>query len=292
MNKLIVFLLLLLLGVNTRAQLVEVQADYNSNGDCVFSAHNNAKTPVFLKIDFADLQNTSFPETLPYVKKMEPGFNSLFTLERYPDADVPSFNYQMKTYRSNPNSIVDLDFPYLFPFTEGSRIKAKEIKSIHGFRGDKEPDSWFASGFHAKEGEAVFAARQGLVVEIAGLNKAEDQQNWYNTWNNSITLLQPDGTLICYRNVVNKTKAIKLNQKIHAGQKLGEIAAGASDLILLIYQNSLSSDNLRFIIPEFCVEEKKFEILNVAKEYQVVHPLSVRGLEMSKKEKRKILGGK
>ena len=63
-------------------------------------------------------------------------------------------------------------------------------------------------------------------------------------------------------------------------------------IILLIYQNSLSSDKLRFIIPKFCVEEKKFEILNIAKEYHVVHPLSVRGLEMSKKEKRKVLGGK
>jgi hypothetical protein len=292
MNKLFVFILLLLFGVNAKAQLVEVQADYNGNGDCVFSAHNNAKTPIFLKIDFADLQNTSFPETLPYVKQMEPGFNSLFTLERYPDADVPRFNYQMKTYRSNPNSIINLDFPYLFPFKEGSKIKAKEIKSILGFRGVKEPESWFASGFQAKEGDAVFVARQGIVVEIARRDKGEDQQNWYNTWNNSITLLQPDGTLICYRNVVNKSKTIELNQKIHPGQKLGEIATGASELILLIYQNSLSSDKLRFIIPKFCVEEKKFEILNIAKEYHVVHPLSVRGLEMSKKEKRKVLGGK
>lgn len=292
MNKLIIFLSLLLLGVNSRAQLVDVQVDYNSNGDCIFSAHNNLKTPVFLKIDFADLQNTSFPETLPYVKMMEPGFNSLFMLERYPDADVPSFNYQMKTYRSNPNSIIDLDFPYLFPFEEGSKIKAKEIKSIYGFRGVKEPKSWIASGFQAKEGEAVFAARQGLVVEISGLKKEKDQQSWYNTWNNSITLLQPDGTLICYRNVVNTSKILKLNQKIHAGQKLGEIAVGASELILLIYQNSLSSDDLRFIIPKFCVEENKYGILNIAKEYLVFHPLTVRGLEMSKKEKRKILGGK
>lgn len=292
MNKLIVFISLLLFGVNTRAQLVEVQADYNSNGDCIFSAHNNAKTPVFLKIDFADLQNTSFPETLPYVKKMEPGFNSLFILERYPDAGVPSFNYQMKTYRSNPYSIVNLDFPYLFPFEEGSIIKAKDIKNIQGFRGLKEPKSWIASGFHAKEGDAVFAARQGLVVEISGQNKEDDQQNWYNTWNNSITLLQADGTLICYRNVVNKSKNLKLNQKIYAGQKLGEIALGASELLLLIYQNSLSSDDLRFIIPKFCAGEKEFEILNVAKEYKVVHPTSVRGIEMSKKEKRKNLGGK
>ena len=292
MNKFFILIISVFLFEGISAQSIEVQSDYNSIGDCVFSAHNNSKTPMFLNIDFADLQNTSFNEPLPYVKKLEPGFNSLFTLERDLDADIPRFNYQMKSFRSDPISIVDLDFPYLIPFEAGTKVKAKEVKNIAGFWGSEELKSWIAIGFHAKPGDKVYASRQGTVVEIAGQIKNGEPQSWYNTWNNSITLLQPDGTLICYRNVMDKSKKLKLNQKIHAGQLLGEIESSASDLKILIYQNSLGSTDLRFIIPMFTVGENETEIVNIAKEYIVVHPNSVRGLEMSKKEKRKLLGSK
>jgi len=290
MNKLLVLIISVFLFEGVNAQLIEVRADYDSMGNCVFGAINNAKTPMFLNIDFADLQNTTFNETLPFVKKLDPGFNNLFTLERYLDADVPTFNYQVKTFRSDPSSIVDLDFPYLIPFEPGTKVRAKEVKSIAGFWGSEELKSWVAIGFHAKPGDKIYASRKGIVVEIAGQIKGEEPLYWYNTWNNSITLLQPDGTLICYRNVISKS--IKLNQKIYAGQPIGEIAPQANTLKILIYQNSLGTDDLRFIIPQFAVSENELEIVNVAKEYIVVHPNTIRGLEMSKKEKRKILGVK
>lgn len=290
MNKFIILIIFSFLFKGINAQLVEVRADYNDMGDCIFSAINNAKTPMFLNIDFADLQNTTFNETLPYVKELDPGFNNLFTLERYLDADVPRFNYQMKTFRSDPTSIVDLDFPYLIPFEPGTKVNPKEVKSITGFWGSEKLKSWVATGFHAKSGDKVYSSRNGTVVEIAGQLKIGESITWYNTWNNSITVLQPDGTLICYRNLISKS--LEVNQKIYAGQLIGEIAPSANDLIMLIYQNSLGSNDLRFIIPQFIVDENKSEIVNIAKEYIVVHPYSVRGLEMSKKEKRKILGKK
>ncbi|NOR74735.1 MAG: hypothetical protein GQ525_06210, partial [Draconibacterium sp.] len=161
MNKFIILFFLVFQFIEVPAQLVEVRADYNNVGDCIFSATNNAKTPIFLNIDFADLQNTTFNETLPYVKKLDPGFNNLFTLERYLDADEPRFNYQIKTFRSDPASIINLDFPYLIPFEPGIKVKAKEVKSIEGFWGTKELKSWIAIGFNAKPGDKIYASRQG-----------------------------------------------------------------------------------------------------------------------------------
>ncbi len=288
MNRIFFLVIAFFLFKTVPAQLVEVRYDYSSLGDCIFSANNNAPFPLFLHIDFADLQNTTFDEPLPYVKMLDPGFNSLFTLQRDLNAGVPRFNYHIKTYRSNPVSIVNLDFPYLIPFKPGSKVHAKEVKEIDGFWGTKELKSWMAFGFLAHPGDQVFSARNGIVVEVAGQMKGGDPQFWYNTWNNAITVLQPDGTLICYKNVVSKQ--VKVAQKIYAGQLLGKIAPYENELKLLIYQNSLGSDDLRFIIPEFCVSENETEILNVEKEYTVFHPISIRGLEMTKKEKRKILG--
>jgi hypothetical protein len=287
-NKLL-FIIISFFIVNVgTAQLVEVRYEYSSIGDCIFSAHNNAPFPIFLNVDFADLQNTSFDEELPYIKKLDPGFNSLFTLQRDLDAEVPRFNYQVKSFRSNPTAIVNLDFPYLIPFEPGKKVHAKEVTEIDGFWGAGKLKSWIAFGFVAHPGDKVYAARQGMVVEVAEQEKGGEPQFWYNTWNYAITVLQPDGTLICYRNV--STKVVKMNQKIYAGQLLGEIAPDATELKILIYQNSFNSKDLRFIIPEFCIGENETEILNVAKEYTVIHPVSVRRLEMTKKERRKILG--
>lgn len=289
MDKLFTVFAFVLMFLNAGAQLVEVRAEYNAVGDCVFSAHNNAKTPVFLNLDFADLQNTTFNETLPYIKKLTPGFNSLFLLSRDVDADVPRFNYQLKSYRSNPTADVNLDFPYLIPFEPGSKVAVFDVDNIDGFWGNKELKSWMATGFKANPGTPVYAARQGEIVEIAGSQRTDDPQFWYNTWNNAITVLQPDGTLICYKNVIDKNKTWKVNDIVYAGQMLGEISPTESGLKLLIYQNTLSSDDLLFIIPQFVIALGKIQIVNPAMDIEVVHPVDARGLEMSKKERKKIL---
>lgn len=287
---LLIFSAFLILELN--AQPVEVQYDYNGVGDCIFSANNNSKVPVYLHINFADLQNTAFPETLPYVKRLTPGFNALFTLQRDLDADAPRFNYDVKSFRSNPMAMVDLKFPYLIPFAEGEQVSVFDVKDLDGFRGNEEPDSWSATGFVAKPGMQVCASRNGTVVEVVGTKRNDDPQTWYNGWNYNVTALQADGTLICYRNVFDNQKKLVVGDKIYAGQVLGELAPGTNMLEVVIYHHSINAKGLLFVIPQFVVAEGKNEIVNCATNYSVVHPNSVRGLEMSKREKKKILGKK
>lgn len=288
MRRCISIIFLLLFHLAVQAQLAEVQADYNSTGDVVFSAFNNTPAPIFLNIDFADLENTTFNEPLPYIKMLEPGFNTLFTLFRVPDEDVPRFNYQIKVFKSNPWSIADLDFPYLIPLAPGEEIQVIDLKSLTGFMGPGEPESWNATGFAVQPGQQVYASRTGTIVEVAGAKRSGDPLTWYHTWNNSITLLQADGTLICYRNVIDNTKKLKAGQKVFAGQQLGEVAPGAEQLILVIFQHSLNSNNVRYIIPTFA-SEGKTGILLSSESYKVVHPGEIRGMEMTSREKRKFL---
>ena len=196
-RKLKFLFLLTLLVKGAFAQLVSVQADYTSLGDCVFSATNNAKVPMYLHINFADIENTTFNEPLPYIKLLTPGYNNLFTLQRDPDADVPRFNYEIKSFRSNPAADVDLDFPYLIPLEEGRQVQVFDVKNIDGFWGTEGLESWHATGFVVTPGESVYASRNGIVAEVVGETRTGDSRLWYHTWKNSITLLQPAGTLMC-----------------------------------------------------------------------------------------------
>ena len=241
-----------------------MQANYNGIGNVDFIAHNNSKGLLFLNIEFADLENTVFNEPIPYVKQLEPGFNRLFTLERYAYAEPPRFNYKIKYFRSHPLADVNLDFPYLIPFQQNSKIRIFDVRNIDGFWGSDTPKSWHATGFDTKPGTPVYACRNGIVVEIAGPARTTSSETWYHAWNNSITILQPDGTLICYHNVIDKAKNLQINTKIYAGQVIGEVAPAASEMLVMIYHNTLNENkDLIFIIPEFVVNETKSAILNL-----------------------------
>jgi hypothetical protein len=89
--------------------------------------------------------------------------------------------------------------------------------------------------------------------------------------------------------VVDAGKKLELNQIVHAGQVLGEVAPGSTEIVLMIYHNTLNSPDLQFIIPLFVTAPGKTEILNSALNIEVVHPNEVRGLEMTKKEQRNLL---
>lgn len=272
-----------------KAQLVDVEYNYNNVGDCILGAHNQSKTPLYMNLWFTTLENTSFREQLPYIKKLDPGFNSLFTLPRESDEGAPYFIFQVKTFRSDPVPVINLDFPYLIPFEPGAAVKPVDVKNIDGFWGADAPKAWKATGFEATPGMSVFAARQGQIVEITGARRTGDAQTWYNTWTNAITLLQPDGTLIIYKNVTDPKGNLTLNQKIHAGELLGEVAPGANEVVVVVCHYSLYAEGLQFIIPQFLTAPGKTEIVNSAQTIQVIHPKEVRGLEMTKKEQRQLL---
>jgi hypothetical protein len=288
MYKIVAFLILTCGFAEIKAQLVEVQYNFNNIGDCIFGANNYAKTPMFLNLSFTNIEYTTFEEPLPYVKKLDPGFTGLFTLLRE-EEKAPQFIFDIKTYRSNPVPDVNLDFPYLVPFAPGKMVKPLNVGNIAGFWGAEEPKSWKATGFIASPGEPVYAARQGQIVEIVGESRSGEPKLWYHTWTNAITLLQPDGTLITYKNVIDKDKKLEINQKIQAGEILGEVAPNSSEIVLMIYHNALTSADLLFVIPLFVTAPGKTEIMNSALNIEVVHPLEIRGLEMSKKEIKKLL---
>ena len=278
----------LLIIINSNAQLVEVENNVTSGGTVVFGATNFAKTPVFLKVEFTELQNTTNDDIRIYYRKLEPGYNNLFSLLSANGRGAPYFYYKVKSYRSNPVANVDLDFPYLIPLQPGTTAQIFDVKNIDGFWGEEKLNSWYATGFKVNDGDKIYAARSGEIVEIIGNRRDEEPALWYNTWTNIITILQPNGTLISYKNVIDKDGKLKLNQKIFAGEILGEVALNTSEVVVLIYQHSIRDDDLLFIIPQFVTNVGEFEMLNKSMSYNVIHPTEVRAIEMTKKEKRKI----
>ena len=288
MCRYIIILIFFILPAIAFAQLVEVQANYNNVGDVDFVAYNNTAAPLFVTVDLADLENTTINEPLPVVRILQPGFNTLFTLFRDPGAEVPRFNHQIKVFRSNPLAHADLNHPYLIPLTPGMTATVKEVASPGSFSTEKNISSWHATGFSVNPNQDVFAARTGVVVEIVGAKRTGDPQTWYHNWVNSITVLQPDGTLVSYRHVVDTGHRLKIGHKIFAGQLLGKVAPGQKELVMAVFQHNLNSSQLNFIIPQFIAEDHRGILLSGSK-YQVIHPKEILGMEMTGREIRRYM---
>ena len=271
------------------AQPVEVQADNNAVGDVDFVAYNNTKAPLFVHVILTDLRNTYYKETSKYIRRVEPGFNALFTVEKVLDGGPVSFHHEIKYFRSNPLAEINLEFPYLIPLEPGKIVHSVLVENINGFMGEKVPKSWTATGFEAQPGDPVFAARNGIITEINGAHREGNTLISYNGWNYAVTILHSDGTLACYRNVITPVKKWKVGDKIYAGQFLGEIAPGANELVFMVYHEKLNSNGLTFIVPEFVLSENKTDLILSESEFTIVHPGEIKGMEMDKREKRKYL---
>lgn len=289
MQKLAVLFFLFFTTVLSDAQPVEVRADYNGVGDVDFVAYNNTKAPLFVYVILGDLENTYYPETLPIVKKVESGFNPLFTLERNLSGGSVRFHHEIKYFRSNPVGDVHLDFPYLIPFAPGKKVESVLVENIDGFMGLMVPKSWSANGFKANPDEDVFAARNAIITEITGASRDEGAVINYNGWTYAVTVLQSDGTLACYKNVTVPDKTWKVGDKIYAGQVLGQIAPGAKELVFMVYHEKLQTDGLTFVVPLFVLSKDNSGLILSGSEFTVVHPVEIRGMEMDKREKRKFL---
>jgi hypothetical protein len=224
-----------------------------------------------------------------YFNKLKPGYNSLFSLAKGFGAGSPYYYYKIKTYRSDPTANVNLDFPYLIPLSPGKTATVFDVKSIDGFWGNEKLVRWAATGFNVQSGDKVYASRSGEIVEIVDKTRSENPEQWYNTWLNVITILQPDGTLITYKNVIDIDQKLRLNQKVYAGELLGEVVPNETELVVMIYHNTIRNDDLMFVIPQFVTTPGKIEMLNTAMDIKVVHPIDVRALEMTKREQRRIL---
>lgn len=266
---------------------VDVRIEY-AYGNSIFSAHNNASYPVFLHVHFKEVSKLSFFEKQPYVKCLKAGFNELFVLEKSREHGLPKYDYTIRYYPSNPFAIVDLDFPYLLPFEAGTVAIPKKVLSLEGFITEYSLYGWSANGFNAQPKQIITACRTGTVIEIINEN-IKDSILMSNVVKSRITLLHTDGTLASYIGVVSNDE-IELSERITAGNSVGQMESDNNELIVLFYKNRPFSDELEFIFPKFQLSEGVVKPMVYEKKYTVVHPVSTLGLELTKREKKKILG--
>lgn len=179
-----------------------------------FYASNPNYFPMQLELKFTELSNMEADCDLPYVGTITRGKHKIFTIRRV-IVEIPGgFDYEYNTRMGAYPVEYDEGVAYSLPVGQGKATK------VIGFdlSNSRTPEKilW---GFEMEEGDAVYAARDGVVAMLT-------EPRWHDSLrvgDNKVTVLHNDNTFGKYELMADSSVVVDVGDSIKAGDKLGEV---------------------------------------------------------------------
>ncbi|HKK80953.1 MAG TPA: peptidoglycan DD-metalloendopeptidase family protein [Prolixibacteraceae bacterium] len=179
-----------------------------------FYASNPNYFPIQLELKFTDLSNMEADCDLPYVETIARGKHKIFTLRRVIIEIPGGFDYEYNTRMGAYPVQHKEGFAYRLPVEEGKTTK------VIGFdlSGSRTPGKilW---GFEMEEGDAVCAARSGVVAMLT-------RPRWRDSLrigDNTVTILHSDDTFGKYELMADSSVVVAVGDTVEAGDIIGEV---------------------------------------------------------------------
>jgi len=292
------FVLLFLLVFSTSygfsQSSINVACNYDAVGDAHILATNYLPFPAYVSVDLSFIENAAFNESLPFIKRLEPGETELFVVRRELNMPSPRLGLDFKWYPANPKPEIDSKFPYLIPAGKGSTVKVFYPSEKEGQVFGLRPED--AIAFWLPLNDTVYASRLGVVA--GGVNEfinTVSQKEKGKRGQNVVRVMFKDGLVGEYRNLSLNKIFVGNGETVIPGQPLGIAEKGAdgeSFVVFSVFYSSFSSDRMEYVRPMFYTGEKEPKVVTPPLEYKVSVPDELIGAEMSKKEKKQFLGSK
>lgn len=212
----IVLLLTLLLTVSSH-QEVEVYK-LEKNGVIEIWAVNPNIYPVTIELS-ASLTNLNSDKPLPHVEVLKyDREEKLFTLIPVDPASPWNFETNYITYKGDVHARHDNTFEYRFPFRNGSTYGVSQ-----GFEGEfsHQGSIKYSIDFSMPDGTPIYAAREGMVIEVKEDSDIGGNEKKYVDDANTITILHDDGTMADYSHLQLNGAHVRVGQSVRLGQFIG-----------------------------------------------------------------------
>jgi hypothetical protein len=179
-----------------------------------FYATNPNYFPMQLELKFTELSNMEADCDLPYVGTITRGKHKIFTIRRVIIEIPGGFDYKYNTRMGAYPVEHDVDVVYRLPVERGKVTRAIGFD----LSGSRTPEKilW---GFEMEEGDAVCAARGGVVVMLT-------EPRWRDSLrigDNTVTILHTDDTFGKYELMADSSVVVAIGDTVKAGDKLGEV---------------------------------------------------------------------
>jgi murein DD-endopeptidase MepM/ murein hydrolase activator NlpD len=111
------------------------------------------------------------------------------------------------------------DYVYALPFEAGKSFKL--IQSFNGSFTHNTKDTNFALDFKMPEGTPIYAARDGVVIEVRDSFTKGGKDKSLEDKANRIYVEHSDGSYAVYQHLKNKGALVKEGQRVKRGEKIG-----------------------------------------------------------------------
>ncbi|MGJ3234571.1 M23 family metallopeptidase [Marivirga sp.] len=238
----------------------------------VFFAHNKEKVPYTVKINFQKLENLSsntgeksFVRTIP---PQSSGFKVL-EMRKLKEEKGTSFDFNFLYTIGDPSLKVDENYPYLLPYKHGKRVRVGQ-----GNNGSGTHKGINAIDFNLDVGDSVYAARDGLVIEVKQDSDIGGNDPKYEPYGNFIKVYHEDGTLGSYVHLVKNGSLVQKGDQIKRGQLIGISGnTGWSSGPHLHFMVAQNREFQNFTLPiKFLNYENELFIPLESKSYYAYHP--------------------
>lgn len=304
------FLLCLIFCSNSFSQskLIELSSERNADNSISIYSDNRVIGDYTLKLSFSNYTgyscnlNISSNAALVNIQRGQHVEIAKFKPQQGASSYAMQYRYNYYPGRAM-RSVRDTSFVYLLPATQGNNIRVLKVNSLEERLGQKPAEKSYSIGFIYSQGDTICAARAGTVFESSDeALRGEKITQSYSHDRNKIRIQHKDGTLGAYSILAPIQLLIADGDYVVPGQPIAVFNKESDKYHVLFSVTYLDEKKLlaadlyemkpvsvyTSLSTVFTDNTSKPVALEPGKKYEVAHPKELVGVELSKKDKKKL----
>jgi len=211
-------------ALETREPEGEIAVTYGFVGQSVeLVAHNKFFAPIELTLEIQDIRGMQYPHPDQELRWVLPAQSDvpMLTLPLLEDGSAPFLEYQFRYLAGNPEARHRPPGPYRAPFAIATNYPVTQAfpeVATHTTR-----DSHYAVDLAMPIGTDIFAARAGVVFDVASTNFSgglDPQRDGPNA--NVVRIMHDDGTYAIYAHLNTNTIRVKPGDRVRRGEYIAD----------------------------------------------------------------------
>lgn len=202
------------------SEYLDVYFEKRSDGGYTFYGDNRHFIPQFVNLGFTKLSNLQMDRKNPSRIVLEPGAEKILLATLTPIQKNKSYSFRSRlTYAfGDPLDVSPDDFLYLFPFEHGVKYKLDQ-----GFGGkfSHQNENFYSLDFSMDIGTPIYAARDGIVIEVKEDSNRGGTSSAYASAGNFIVIYHSDGTFASYVHLKLNGAMVDVGDIINEGDFIG-----------------------------------------------------------------------
>jgi len=197
-----------------------VKVYYKQVNDCnyEFYATNENFCPYQVEVDLRGAENLFITAHLPFYTIIEPQTEEyLFTVVTWKDISK-TLKIVHNTYIGDINVLPDTNYIYFLPYEPGAACR---VNQGYNERFTHKGSMKYSIDFGMSVGSYIYAAREGIVVDVKDDSNKHGLSRYYRKFANYITIYHSDGTFSQYVHIMKDGSLVKVGDYVEKGQLIG-----------------------------------------------------------------------